>query len=124
MVSLLESTIRNEVAKAFRGQLLTCTLRRVPNASLDAAGDVVAGAPQTWTFDGIVDGFSAYFANREGIPLTDARVLIIAGSLATVPEKDDQVKCRDEWFQLRRLVDRDPANASYTFSGFKIEDPT
>jgi hypothetical protein len=92
--------------------------------SLNAYGDPVPGAASTWTFDGIVDSFSAFFAATAGIPATDVRVLIIAGSLATVPQQDDQVAFRGEWYQLRRLVERDPANATYIFSGFKIEDPT
>lgn len=124
VASLLESSIRQQVATAFSGRLLTCTLRRVEESALDAKGDPIPGAATTWSFDGIADSFSAMFATQAGIPLTDVRILIIAGSLATVPEQDDQVKVRSEWFQLRRLIERDPANASYTFAGFRIEDPT
>jgi hypothetical protein len=124
MVSLLESEVRNRVRAAFAGRLLTGTLRRVASSSLNAYGDPVPGTASTWTFDGIVDSFSAFFAATAGIPATDVRVLIIAGSLATVPQQDDQVAFRGEWYQLRRLVERDPANATYIFSGFKIEDPT
>lgn len=91
---------------------------------MDANGDPVPGTPQTWSFDGIVDTFSAYFASQAGIPVTDVRILIIAGSLATTPEQDDQVECRGVWHQLRRIVERDPANATYTFAGFQIKDPT
>lgn len=123
-MSLLDTAIRDQVAAAFRGQLLACTLRRVPSTAVDASGDPVPGAPLTWSFDGIVDTFSAMFAAQAGIPATDVRVLIIAGSLGTVPEQDDQVRVRAEWFQLRRLVERDPANATYVFAGFRIDDPS
>ena len=91
---------------------------------MDAKGDLVPGAPSTWTFDGIVDTFSAWFSSQAGIPVTDVRILVIAGSLATVPSKDDQVSVRGIWYQLRRLVEQDPAGATYVFSGFRIEDPT
>lgn len=124
MASLLESEIRRQVASAFSGRLLTCTLRRIASATLDAAGDPVPGSPTTWSFDGIVDTFSAMFAALAGIPVTDVRILVIAGSLATTPRQGDQVKVRDEWFQLRRIVERDPANATYVFAGFRIDDPT
>lgn len=124
MASLLETSIRQQVASAFRGQLLTCTLRRVSSTTVDDLGDPVPGTPTTFSFDGIVDTFSAAFAAQAGIPTTDVRVLIIAGSLATDPRQDDQVKCRAEWFQLRRLIERDPANAHYVFAGFRIPDPT
>lgn len=124
MVSLLESAIKKQVASAFAGRLLDCTLRRVASSSVDARGDLVPGAATLWAFDGIVDSFSAVFAAQAGIPVTDVRVLIIAGSLATVPRQDDQVKVRDQWYQLRRLVERDPAGATYVFAGYAIEDPT
>ena len=124
MASLLESTIKKQVAAAFKGRLLTGTLRRVGASTTNSYGDPVAGTPATWSFDGIVDMFSAFFVAQAGIPATDVRVLIIAGSLATVPQKDDQVKIRDTWYQLRRLVERDPAGATYIFSGFEIADPT
>ena len=120
MAALLESQIRDQVAKAFAGKLLTCTLRRVSFSTLDAYGDPVPGADATWTFDGIVDTFNAVFAANAGIPTTDARLLIIAGSLATVPQQDDQMKVRDQWYQLRRLVEQDPAAATYVYAGFAI----
>lgn len=124
MASLLDSKIRSTVAAAFKGRLLTCVLRRVASSSVDSFGDVVEGAATTWNFDGIVESFRAEFAVAAGIPVTDSRILIIAGSLATTPENDDQVKVRDQWYQLRKLVERDPANATYVFAGFEIEDPT
>lgn len=124
MASLLESAIKKQVASAFKGRLLTGTLRRVAHSTVDQYGDPVAGTAETWTFDGIVDTFSAFYAAQAGIAATDARILIIAGSLSTTPSKDDQVKLRDSWYQLRRQVESDPAGATFIFSGFAIEDPT
>lgn len=126
MVSLLESAIRAQVAQAFAGQLIRCTLRRVAKASLDASGDPVAGAATTYSFEGIRDTFTLAFAQAAGVPVTDARILFILGSIkpATSPRQDDQVKVRDQWFQLRRQVGGDPANATEDWAGFTIEDPT
>ena len=125
MASLLESAIKKQVAAAFSGKLLTGILRRVGHSTVDAQyGDPVAGTPETWSFDGIVDTFSAFYVAQAGIAATDVRILIIAGSLSTTPSKDDQVKLRDSWYQLRRLVEADPAGATFIFSGFAIEDPT
>lgn len=124
MTSPLVSQIRNEVASAFAGKLLTCTLRRVASSSLNNYGDLVAGTATTWSFEGIAGSFEAEFAARAGIPVTDVRILIIAGSLATTPVKDDQVYVRDTWYQLRQLVKRDPARATYVFAGYEIPDPT
>lgn len=124
MVSPLESAIKKQVAVAFKGKLLTCTLRRITTSSVDSYGDPVPGAATTWAFDGIVDKFNAAFAKQAGIQTTDVRILIIAGSLTTTPQQDDQIKVRTEWYQLRDLIERDPANATYIYSGFKITDPT
>ncbi len=124
MASLLESAVRKQVTQAFKGKLLSGTLRRVASTAVDSYGDPVPGAATTWSFDGIVDKFSAAFAAQAGIRTTDVRVLIIAGSLSTTPQQDDQVKVRDDWYQLRDLVERDPANATYIYSAFTIEDPT
>ena len=123
MVSLLERRVRDQVAAAFHNRLLVGSLRRTSAAAVDSYGDPVPGAATEWAFDGVVDTFNAAFAARAGIPVTDVRVLIIAGSLATVPQKDDLVMLRDEWYQLRRLVERDPAGATYVFSGFQVEAP-
>ena len=124
MASLLESAIKKQVASALSGKLLTGTLRRVGHSTVDTYGDPVAGTPATWAFDGIVDTFSAFYAAQAGIAATDVRILIIAGSLSVTPTKDDHVKLRDSWYQLRRLVEADPAGATFIFAGFEIGDPT
>ncbi len=124
MVSQLESAIRAQVATAFEGQLMTGTLRRVASTTVDEFGDPVSGTASTWTFDGIVDTFSAQFAQAAGIPITDAKILIIAGSLATTAVKDDTVQIRSVWYQLRQKVEQDPADATVVFAGFEIDDPT
>lgn len=123
MASLLESTIRKTVATAFAGKLLTGTLRRVSSTTVDSYGDVVAGTAATYAFDGMVDTFDSRFLPA-GVEATDARILIIGGSLSVTPQKDDQIKLRDQWYQVRGIVERDPANATYTMAGFEIEDPT
>lgn len=126
MTSLLETTVRQHIAAGFAGRLLRGTLRRVAKSSLDSSGDVVAGAVSTFTFEGIRDTFSLQFAQTAGVPVTDAKILFILGLIKpqTDPRQDDQVKIRNEWFQLRKMVSVDPAEASQEWAGFKIKDPT
>lgn len=116
-------TIRTEIQRGFAGKLRTCTLRRDPVASLAETGDPIAASPQTWQFDGMRDSFNAQFAAAAGIPVTDVRILIIAGSLATVPLIDDKIQVEGVWFQVRMLVSVDPATATYTLAGFRIKAP-
>ena len=86
----------------------------------------VPGAATTYAFEGIRDSFSLQFAAAAGIPVTDAKILILLGSLkpATDPQQDDQVRVRAQWFQLRQLTSADPAAATQEWAGFAIPDPT
>lgn len=111
------------VAQGFNGKLYKGTLRRETSATVNEYGDRVLGTPISVGFQGIRDNFNAVFAAAAGIPVTDARILIIAGLCSLAPQKDDKVLLNGEWFQLRQLVERDPAGATYVFAGFKIPAP-
>lgn len=124
MVSPLLNLVRREINKGFQGQLLPGTLRRkVPGSTVDSFGDVTSSTFTTHTFNGMVDTYSAFYRAQAGIPDTDVKILIIAGSLDVEPQKDDQVKVRDTWYQLRDK-ETDPAIAAWTCQAFEIEDPT
>lgn len=116
-------TIRTEIQRGFAGKLRTCTLMREVSSTRNALGDAVAPTQSTWQFDGMRDSFNAAFAAAAGIPTTDVRILIIAGSLAVEPRINDKVQCEGRWFQLRQRVNVDPATATYTFAGFEIKAP-
>lgn len=124
MVSQLESQIRKAVADGFRGQLLPGTLlREAPTGSNDEYGDPEFGEPSSHTFEGMVDTYSQFYSAQAGIPDTDVRVLIIAGSLDITPIKTDKVKIRDKWYQIREIR-TDPALATWECQSFEIADPT
>lgn len=122
MASLLETRIREAIERGFRGKLLTGTLRRVNYSGQDAYGDPLEVGVDEHTFEGFVDVYDAAYRARAGIPETDVRVVIIAGSLAVDPIKDDKVQVRSEWFQLRS-VKTDPARAAWECQAFKVEAP-
>jgi hypothetical protein len=124
MASLLESAIRDQVATAFRGKLLTGTLRRVGATSVDDHGDRVPGTATPFSFEGIRDTFNAVYAANAGIPASAIRILIIAGSLSTDPRRGDQVLIRSQWHEVIEILERDPANATHVLQCFEIEDPT
>jgi hypothetical protein len=116
-------TIRTEIHKGFAGKLRTCTLMRMVSDGQDELGDALTPTKKTWTFDGMRDSFNAAFAAAAGIPVTDVRILIIAGSLAVEPRIDDKIQCEGRWFQLRSRVSVDPATATYTYAGFEVPAP-
>ncbi len=124
MASLLESSIKKQVASAFKGILLEGTLRRPGSTAVDSFGDPIPGVAVTFSFEGIRESFNASYAADAGIPVTDIKVLIIAGLMSTDPLKDDQVLIRGQWHQVREIRERDPANATHILQCFEIEDPT
>jgi|GEM_PF-3475244 len=121
MSSPLEQ-IASAVASGFKGQLMTGTIRRETIGSLDENGDPVVTS-QDYAFEGIRDNFSAQYAAAAGVPVTDARILIIAGLCPIVPSQDDKIKISGAWYQVRRVTSIDPANATYTLAGFAIATP-
>lgn len=123
MVSLLDKSIAKTVAQGFKGQLLTGTLRREVTKTVDDAGDPATSTVTTYPFEGIRDTFNAVYAAAAGIPVTDVRILIIAGSIKTVPVMDDKIFIRSSWYQVRRITEIDPANATYTLAAFACKAP-
>lgn len=125
MPSLVDSGLDKLIADGFRNQLVPGTLRRETAASVDDFGDAIAPAVATFTVEGIRDNFSAYYALANGVPETDVRILLIIGLIvpATIPVQDDKINIRGEWYQVRKVREIDPANASIVLQCFKIETP-
>lgn len=73
--------------------------------------------------EGFVDVYTAFYKAQAGIPASDVKILIIAGSLSIEPRKDDQVQFRGTWYQVRQLG-TDPGIATWELQSFKIPDPT
>lgn len=98
-------------------------LRRATlSPTVDANGD----PSRTYTnfnLEGFVDVYSAFQKAQAGIPESDVKLLIIAGSLSIQPRKDDQVRFRGIWYQVRGLG-TDPGIATWELQSFQISDPT
>ena len=123
MASILDS-IASEIAKGFKGKLRSGTLRRaVPATGVDEFGDANAGTYATYTCEGVVSDYSAFYQQVAQIPDTDIRLLLIAGSMSVSPKQDDQVNMDGRWYQVRR-VRTDPATAAWDCQAYVIEDPT
>ncbi len=129
MATVLD-TIAPLIAAGFKGKLSSGTLRRQVWTATSPNGDPSTPSIETFPFEGIQDNFNAAFAAAAGIPVTDVRVLIIAGLCATDPRQDDQLFIRPvnavagNWVQVREILKIDPAVASYELQCFKIPDPT
>lgn len=104
---------------------MTGILRREEANSLDANGDPIPGTVTNYSVQGIRDNFAAHYALLYGIPQTDVRIVLILGLIkpATMPQKDDKIFIRGEWYQVRRVLEVDPANASVTLQAFQVAAP-
>lgn len=129
MPSVLD-LIAPAIAAGFKGKLSQGTLRRDRGGAVNALGDAAAPATvELFPFEGIRDNFNASYAASAGIPLTDVRVMIIAGLIQTAPQKDDYIFIRPvtggtaDWLQVRAILSIDPAVATYTLQCFKIPTP-
>lgn len=125
MVSFLDGPLAKAIHKGFAGKLLQGTLTRVSvGTSTDENGDPVGPSVSTYGFEGLVDTFSDQFRTQAGIPDGDVKILIIANSISVQPDKDDKVEIArssgSQKFQIRKLLDVDPARATYTCQGFPL----
>ena len=127
MASPLESQIKKQVASAFKGKLLTGTLRRVSSTALDAKGDEVPGAVATYAFDGIRDSYSARYREQAGIPAEDVQFLVLLGSgtlSGAQPRQGDHIKLSNTgWHQVREVPEVDPAGATAKCQCYAVPDP-
>lgn len=128
MASLLEGEIAKRVYSAFKGKLLSGTLRRESvdeSSGLDEFGDPITQDASTWDCQGFVDEYSEFIRAQARIPDTDLKISIFAKSLPSGirPVQGDQVKFRGTWYQLRN-ADTDPAEALWVCRGYEIEDPS
>jgi hypothetical protein len=122
MASPLESAVAQAIASGFKGLLLTGTIRRETVTGNTDEGDPIVSF-KDYPFEGIRDAFSAQYAAAAGIPVTDVRILIIAGLCPIAPNQDDKIKIGGSWYQVRRVTEIDPATASYTLAGYAIKSP-
>ena len=124
MPGLLEGQIAKAIYKGFKGRLLAGTLRRETlGTTLDAYGDPTGASVSSYSIEGFVSGYSAFYRATAGIPETDVKVNIFAqSSPGLVPSKDDLVQFQGVWYQLRS-VNVDPATALYACQAFVTVEP-
>lgn len=129
--SLLPSALKQTIAKAFKGRLLTGTLRREAVASVNSHGDPVVGTITSFTFEGIRESFSARYKAQSGIPADDVSILVLQGSLkpATTITMDDQGAFIfmgtpwNKWHKIRVVLEIDPAGATARLQCFEVAAP-
>jgi len=123
MASFLEGSLKKAVAKGFKGKLLKGIVRKVVASAVNNQGDIVPTGIRDYPFEGIRENFSAYYKAQAGIPDTDVSILIILGLTTTTPDKDDKIYINGTWYQVRKILEIDPAGASAKVQAFSIPLP-
>lgn len=120
MASFLESQLRDQLARGFKGHMLVGTLTRATASSQDEYGDPIPGTPESFVVEGFIDAYSDVYRAQAGIPETDSKVTLILGNSETEPVKDDLISFPN-WpsFKVRK-VKIDPAKATAECQSFKV----
>lgn len=123
MASFLDKQLQKAIASGFKGKLLKGTITRTSGEAVDEYGDVIPGDSASFSFEGFVDGFSAYTRAQAGIPDTDAKVCIIAGSLKpfTYPKGGDRIVIQGRTFNAVKPWATDPAEALFEVQATEIK---
>jgi hypothetical protein len=125
MVSLIANGyIRKAIARGFNGRLLNGVLRRKTAASVNTFGDPTY-VNTDYPFQGIREDFDAAYRERALIPATDAKILVILGSIKPTsanitPQQNDSIQIDGSWWKVRKVLEVDPARASAELQSYRI----
>lgn len=120
LASFLETLVRNEIAKGFKGKLLVGTLSRPSGTLVNEHGDTVQGDPDEYRVEGFIDSYTTYYRKQAGIPEGDSKVVLILGNCDVDPKKDDVVSFPNRPKMKIRDVELDPALAHAECQSFEI----
>jgi hypothetical protein len=136
MTSFLAGPLAKQIARAFKGRLLVGTLYRDAPSTLDAYGDPVnaSGDFLDYTFTGMRESFDARYRAQALIPETDVKIMILIASLrpiTTITQNDQasRISLLDRlsnvmfWYQVRRVLEIDPASATAILQCYQIPSP-
>jgi hypothetical protein len=125
MTSFLAGSLAKQIARGFKGKLLVGQIRRAGPYTVDDFGDVLTDGFTTYSFTGMRASFDARYRAQALIPETDVKILVLLASVnpSTTPVQSDQIFINAEWFQVRRILDVDPAGATMNLQAFVITAP-
>lgn len=130
-MGLLDGGLDRSIYSGFRGKLLKGVIRQAgPGGANDPHGDPIATAAPLTPIEGFTDTYSAFTRAQAGIPSSDVRVNFFAASAPGVrPREGNHVRfdrrgAGSTWYQLRGLIEIDPANVLWSCQAFVTKDPT
>ena len=104
----LPAEIAHALGDVFREGVL-----KVPGArNSDGQGGWISSAPSSHPCKALVDDFSDYRRQANGIPANDRKIIILAATVAVEPKVGHTINAEGRDWQIVSLV-RDPARATY-----------
>lgn len=124
--------ISTQIAAAFKDQLAKGRIFRQTSDSLDERGDPEISGSALYPAQGIISFWTEGW-HQAGIPITDVKIMLI-NKLTSCPKpivKSDRIfigpidnSVPFKWYQIREIVDQDPAGATTTLQAYECKDPT
>lgn len=134
-VGILDGDIQKAIYEGFKGRLLKGVVRRYTtpeSGGLDPLGDPIDSSDYTeWAIEGFRDEYSHFTRAQAGIPATDYKVCILAGSAPDLaPRHGDLVrfdpKAGSYWSRLngeKGGIKTDPATALWECQASPASEP-
>ncbi|WP_431014499.1 hypothetical protein [Bradyrhizobium pachyrhizi] len=114
--------LRADVDAAFTGELRTGTLLRVLPGMPDGAGGTLPGETVSYPFEGVKSNWGIVQAGVGGVPHGDARIEVLASSLATEPVRLDTINIEGGYWLVRE-ISRDPSGTWFELQCESVSAP-
>ncbi|RRH86448.1 hypothetical protein EH240_36845 [Mesorhizobium tamadayense] len=89
--------LKADVTAALAGELRTATLWQYSLID-DGHGNELPGYDTPYACEGVRGSYDAQYAGQSGIPRTDAKIELLAGTLAATPKALDKVYIESSWW--------------------------
>jgi hypothetical protein len=99
-----------DVTSALAGTLRAATLWHETPGGDDGAGNQLPGTWTDYPCEGVKGSFESVMAGLSGIPRTDAKIELLAGTLAVEPKRLDVIEIEGGYWKISE-IEVDPAGA-------------
>lgn len=116
-MGLLDGDLKEVFGSVFAPLLLDATITKV-TLTPDGEGGM-SESTETASAKGMVEKYSAFERQRDGIPMTDVKLIVLQKDVALIPDLDSEITIRDQLYSIQ-AISEDPAEAAWTLQGRPI----
>lgn len=114
--------LKADVTAALAGTLRSATLWHETPGGDDGAGNQLPGVWTDYPCEGVKGSFESVMAGLSGIPRTDAKIELLAGTLSVTPLRLDYIEIEGDWWEIQE-IEVDPAGAVWICQSREMADP-